>query len=45
MSAFSPAFQSPGQPLLVVSCMVTGGSLCEWEGGGYEKWFVVEVKE
>lgn len=29
MSALSPAFQNPGQPLLVVSCMVTGGSKCE----------------
>lgn len=37
-SALSQAFQSPGQPLLVVSCMVTGGSYsvkgCYKEGAG-----------
>lgn len=25
----APTFQNPGQPLLVVSCMVAGGSECE----------------
>lgn len=43
MSALSPAFQSPGQPLLVVSCMVKGGSKCV--RGGCEEWSVVLAEE